>query len=35
MIRVEAHSSSGSVAYAYAAIPEGEVNPDSMKGRLT
>ena len=35
VIRVEVHSSSGAAAYAYAAVPEGEANADSMKGLLT
>jgi SAM-dependent methyltransferase len=35
VIRVEFYSSSGAVGYAYASIPDGEVNPTSMRGLLT
>ncbi len=35
VIRVELHSSSGSSANAYAAIPEGEENPVSIRGQAT
>lgn len=35
VIRVELRSSSGAVAYSYADIPDGESNPETMRGHLT
>lgn len=35
MVRVELHSSSAAVAYAYAAVPESEADPVSLKGLAT
>lgn len=35
VIRVELHSTSGAVAYSYADIPDGESNPETMRGHMT